>query len=498
MSRRARSVVPVAITVAGALLLAACSCGGDDTRKAEPTDSSTSAAVPIGSDADAGQPTGQPAAPRARFRYPPAPSSPGPEAPSAPEALAAIDRINALITAGELDLASVAELGEVGDARHGWFLSDLLRFFRGEDGAIVVDAFRALTGVDIGDDPQSASSPWVSVTNHLIAWDIPAYERYREDKAAIFLQLEPGWEPFFAEGSAIDWRLVSWGGVFIDDRALDDTDPCPGGCIPALDDPAVTDAAEGEWYPDDLIVFGLVEGDEALAIPKNIAEIHEMFNLTLGGRRLGVPYCTLCGSAQAFYTDAPTTRDGTPAVVEQPVLRTSGLLSRSNKVMYDLVTKSVIDTFTGEALSGPLFEQGVVLDEATVVRSTWGAWKAAHPDTAIVARDGGIGRSYALDPLDGRDDDGPIFPIGDADERLDVQELVVGVIAADGTALAFPSDLASRVLASGGTVSLGGISLVADGDGLRAVDATGGDVAAHEAFWFAWSQFHPDTLLYEN
>ena len=35
------------------------------------------------------------------------------------------------------------------------------------------------------------------------------------------------------------------------------------------------------------------------------------------------------------------------------------------------------------------------------------------------------------------------------------------------------------------------------GDGLRAVDAvTGDEIAAHEAFWFAWSQFHPDTELF--
>jgi hypothetical protein len=56
--------------------------------------------------------------------------------------------------------------------------------------------------------------------------------------------------------------------VLIDDRELGDTDGAArGGCIPALDDPAVTDADGGDWYPDDAIVFGIVEGDEALAIP---------------------------------------------------------------------------------------------------------------------------------------------------------------------------------------------------------------------------------------
>jgi hypothetical protein len=326
----------------------------------------------------------------------------------------------------------------------------------------------------------------------LIAWDMPSYPGYQEDKGALFTQVEPAWEPFFGDEDAdLDWRHLGWGGVFIDDRQLGDPEGCrPRGCIPSLDDPATTDAAGGNWYPDDRIVFGLVEGDEALAFPKNIAEIHEMFNFTLDDRRFGLPYCTLCGSAQAYYTD-------NSGADEQPVLRTTGLLNRSNKVMYDLVSQSVFDTFTGDAVSGPLQDAGVTLEQATLVRSTWGEWKAAHPNTQIIAEDGGIGRSYELDPLDGRDDDGPIFAIGDADARLDVQELIVGVITEDGTPLAFPSGQASAIIAEGGEVELAGVRLESVGDGLRAVDtATGDERAAHEAFWFAWSQFHPDTELF--
>jgi hypothetical protein len=216
----------------------------------------------------------------------------------------------------------------------------------------------------------------------------------------------------------------------------------------------------------------------------------------LGERRFGIPYCTLCGSAQAYRTDDAVALGGADDV---PVLRTSGLLSRSNKVMYDLRTQSVFDTFTGAAVSGPLQEQGIVLDETTVLRTTWGEWKAAHPDTTIIAEDGGIGRSYSLDPLQGRDDNGPIFPIGPADDRLDVQELVVGVITDAGTPIAFPADAARAALAAGDTVEVAGVELIDDGGGLRAVDqATGESIPSHEAFWFAWSQFHPRTELWER
>lgn len=426
-----------------------------------------------------------------------------PDAPAVPtgdnaEASEAIDRIVEGITAGALDPFAIADLTESGDARHGWFVSDLLRFFPGDDSARLVASFETMTGISVDDDPELQQSPWSSVTNHLIAWDTPDYDGYRDDKGVIFKQLEPGWEPFFDDADAdIDWRYLSWGGVFIDDRPLGDPDGCPGGCIPALDDPVTTDAASGDWYPDDRTVFGVVVGTEALAIPLNIAEVHEMFNLTLGGRRLAIPYCTLCGSAQAYFTDQA---DGSPTQGADsiPVGRTSGLLSRSNKVMYDLVSSSVFDTFTGAAVSGPLQDSGVVLEQTTVVRSTWSEWKREHPETRILAEDGGVGRSYVLDPLGTRDDDGPIFPIGGFDQRLGVQDFVVGVLLDDGTALAFPSDEASASLESGEPVELGGVELSQSGDGLVARDSESADpISAHEAFWFAWSQFHPETLLWE-
>ena len=432
------------------------------------------------------------------FRYPPAPDASAGDVADAPEVRLALERLDATLPAGEIDDGALADIVEFGDARHAWYIADLMRFFgAGDTGTELVDAFEALTGTSIGDDPDSERSVWLSSTNHLIAWDTPGYPDYRTDKTGIFLLVEERWEPFFADADAdIDWRYLSWGGVLIDDRELGDPDGCPSGCIPALDDPAVTDADGGDWYPDDAIVFGIIEDNEALAIPKNIAEIHEMFNLTLGDRRFGIPYCTLCGSAQAYRTDDAVTIGGADDV---PVLRTSGLLSRSNKVMYDLGTQSVFDTFTGAAVSGPLQDRGIVLDEATVLRTTWGEWKIAHPDTTIIAEDGGIGRSYPLDPLQGRDDGGPIFPIGPADDRLGVQQLVVGVIRPDGTAVAFPADDARVAISVGNPVAAAGVELVADGGGLRAVDAaTGESLPSHEAFWFAWSQFHPATELWER
>ena len=430
-------------------------------------------------------------APEAAYRYPAAPGAHAGRLDGRVER--SLSRLISALLTGELDRDALEIIAASRDARLGWSLSDVLRVTpAGAGQEEIVSAFTRLTGVDIRDDPSFAESPWRSLTNHLIAWDLPAPPAYPEHKARLFLALEPRWQPFFADrDSDIDWRLVSWGGVLIDDRPLGDPDPCPRGCIPALDDPALTGAAEGGWYADERPVFGVVVAGKAVAFPKNIMEVHEVVNVTIGGRRLGIPYCTLCGSAQAYLLDS------VPAGVAQPVLRTSGLLSRSNKVMYDLRTRSVFDTFTGRALSGPLQRAGVVLDQVTVVTSTWGTWKEAHPRTRIVAQDGGIGRAYEDDPLGGRDDDGPIFPVGDVDPRLPVQAQVVGVIAPGRGPVAFPADEARDALAAGRTVAAGGVELVADGAGMRARTGGGMELPAHQAFWFAWSQFHPGTTLWE-
>jgi hypothetical protein len=392
-----------------------------------------------------------------------------------------------------LDLVVVEEIGSSGDARASWVLSDLLGVIG--DQAIrtsLIDAFESLTGANVAADPVSSRSTSQSVADHLIAWNTPEPTGYIDWKAELLLLIDPRWEPFFDDReSDVDWRHVGWGGVRIDDRPLGDPLGCEQGCIPGLDDPAVTDAAGGDWYPDDRIVFGVTVNGESRAYPKNIMEVHEMVNDTLGGRRLGIPYCTLCGSAQAYFTD------NVPEGIEEPILRTSGLLARSNKVMYDLVTFSVLDTFDGTALSGPLREEGIVLEQTSVIVSTWADWKEAHPDTTIVASDGGIGRAYRLDPLGDRDAGGPIFPIGDVDVRLLTQEQVLGVFAEDGTPIAFPVAAVQGELEKGAPVSLLGVSLEADGSGLRAFAVDGTEVVGHQSFWFAWSQFNPETVIWE-
>ncbi|MEM7168658.1 MAG: hypothetical protein AAF530_00695 [Pseudomonadota bacterium] len=50
----------------------------------------------------------------------------------------------------------------------------------------------------------------------------------------------------------------------------------------------------------------------------------------------------------------------------------------------------------------------------------------------------------------------------------------------------------------GEEIAVENIRLTLDAVGMRATDANGGDLGSHEAFWFAWSQFYPDTELWKG
>lgn len=386
-------------------------------------------------------------------------------------------------TWGPEQSAALAAIAASGDARIAWIIADMLRF--SVDRRLTAELTAAASAL-VGKNLRRADI-WGNLTNHLIAWDIPAPPNYLDYKRAIFTQLQPEWDMVFVENGDMDWRHVSWGGVFIDARPYGTTDePC--NCIPAADNPQVSAAADANWLPDNAIVFGLEINGEARAYPRRIMEVREMVNDTLGGRDLGIPYCTLCGAAQAYFTDQ------LPAGVNRPILRTSGLLIRSNKVMYDITSKSVFDTFLGRAVTGPLARKGIVLQQAPVITTTWSEWKAAYPNTTVLVEELALGRDF--DFRNTRDADGPIFPVGDVDPRLPVHEDIIGVVTKSGTPIAFARSAAQLALTKGNEVGFEDVRLVLDAGGIRAVDTSGGALGSHQAFWFTWSQFHPKTQLW--
>ena len=394
--------------------------------------------------------------------------------------------VNSVTSAGwgrDQEIA-LTEIADSNDPRIAWPITDLMRFVSDPQlSAELAGAAAKLLGINLSNGNQ-----WGVITDHLIAWKVPAPPEYLRVKRAIFTSIVPGWDKLFIEGD-IDWRHVSWGGVRIDDRPYDTTDDICN-CIPAADNPSVDNVADASWLKDDDTIFGIVINGEARAYPRRIMEVREMVNDTLGGRDLGIPYCTLCGAAQAYFTDK------LPAGVDRPVLRTSGLLIRSNKVMYDITSHSVFDTFFGKAVTGPLAEKNIQLEAATVITTTWGKWKEAYPKTTVLKESLALGRDF--DFRNNRDADGPIFPVGDVDPRFPVHEDMVGAITASGKPIAFQQSKAMAALIKGEQVEAGNLRLALDGGGIKVMNKQGEPVSSHQAFWFAWSQFHPGTDVWPN
>ena len=79
---------------------------------------------------------------------------------------------------------------------------------------------------------------------------------------------------------------------------------------------------------------------------------------------------------------------------------TSGLLYRSNKVMYDRATRSLWHQYTGEPIIGPLANSGIKQPFFPAVVTTWEEWLAEHPDTTVLSNQTGYYRAEFYVPED--------------------------------------------------------------------------------------------------
>lgn len=227
---------------------------------------------------------------------------------------------------------------------------------------------------------------------------------------------------------------------------------------------------------------------------------------------------------------------------------TSGLLFRSNKLMYDRGTKSLWHQFTGEPVVGALVGSGIELELLPIVLTTWGDWLAAHPDTTVLDIETGLYRpdSYVpeWDPQSiyygVRQQPVTSFPVWLKSDRLPEKSDILGLVI-NGEARAYPREsLRQQPVLND---SLGGRDLVVitlgDGAGARAFQTGGRKFAtlrpavdcetkaiivddagiewrleedalvgvtdpsrrlarlpSHVSYWFGWYSFHPSTSVY--
>jgi len=130
----------------------------------------------------------------------------------------------------------------------------------------------------------------------------------------------------------------------------------PRDGIPPIDRPVFwREEKARELLDEEELVISLQVNGEAKAYPLSILMYHESVNDKIGGKKLTVTYCPLCNSAIVF--NRKLTYKGKEYMLDFGV---SGMLRKSDLVMWDRQTQSWWQQFTGEALSGQL--KGAQLD----------------------------------------------------------------------------------------------------------------------------------------
>ena len=291
-------------------------------------------------------------------------------APLSDDAVAALSRIiffgpvarrdealDALVDRGDLDVAATLILA--------------VRY-RGRDASIL-RALRTLTGAEI-DDWREAML-WQEARPEIVPH--PSFVDIKRD---VFDDIDLNFDRFLGDGRAAPDRLsirleeIVWGGAYVDG-------------IPPLDQPTMIAAAAADYLRDDDLVFGVEIGGDARAYPLRILGWHEMLNDVVGGVPVALAYCPLCGSGVLYETQLEGRAD--------PLLfGSSGLLYRSNKLMFDRQTDSLWSQLTGEPVSGPMRDAGVRLMRRPMAVGRWADWRTKHPETTVLALDTGFTRNY--------------------------------------------------------------------------------------------------------
>ncbi len=320
--------------------------------------------------------------------------------------------------------------------------------------------------------------------------------------------------------------------------------PPPDG-IPAIDRPVfIAPGAADTWLKSTEPVLAFQVNGDARAYPLRILIWHEIVNDTVGGKAVSVTYCPLCNSGLVFdrSVDGKTLDFGT-----------SGMLYKSDLVMYDRQTHSLWAQMEGRAIVGEL--AGTRLTPLPANTIAYSDFKAVYPSGKVLSKETGHRRSYGVNPYDSYDepDSNPFLLKGTPDRRRPPKERVVGVVIG-GAPRAYPWPVLVKQRVVHDTVGRepvvilyqpGALSALdnADIEQSRAVGATGvfsprvdgktltfepaadgfrdretgsdwtllghavkGSLAGKrlralphvDAFWFAWAAFHPSTTVYSG
>ncbi len=265
----------------------------------------------------------------------------------------------------------------------------------------------------------------------------------------------------------------------------------PRDGIPALTDPDVVAASKASWK-DDEVVLGVEAGGEARAYPLSILVWHEIVNDTLGGKPLLVSYCPLCGTGMVF--ERPIHRKGARA--KPMTFGVSGLLYRSDLLLYDRETESLWSQISSEAVTGPSMGRRLRLLRSRMM--SWGDWRRLHPSSEILSRNTGYDQPYGRSPYgDYAQSKRLSFPVK-YDRSYHPKMPTIGLRVPGTAARAYP---AAELVAAGGEVRerFAGhpVRIRFDPDQEVFDVEAPSEVEIVEAYWFAWMAFHPETTVFK-
>lgn len=283
-----------------------------------------------------------------------------------------------------------------------------------------------------------------------------------------------------------------WNGFDLSNSTIPQSEIFSGGPprdgIPAILEPKFVRAEDAHYLKDEDVVLGIKTDDAVRAYPFRILVWHEIVNDRIGGKPVVVTYCPLCGTAMVF--------DGRLEGREH-TFGVSGLLYNSDALMYDHQTESLWSQLKMEAISGPM--AGTRLTWLAATQTTWGAWRAEHPETQVLSVETGHRRNYSGDAYRSyMTSDSTMFPVPTLRTELKQKDWVVGIIV-DGVAKAYPLAAVETAPAIDDLVNKRTVRLryEPDADHVSVVNAEGKEIPSVRVYWFAWQAFYPNTLLYD-
>lgn len=260
--------------------------------------------------------------------------------------------------------------------------------------------------------------------------------------------------------------------------------------IPAIDRPRFVSAsrASQNFLKEGDRIIALVVNGKKKAYPIKILNWHEIVNDSIGGRRVVVTFCPLCGTGMVFDANAAGKRLD---------FGVSGLLYQSDVLLYDRQTESLWSQIKQQAVTGKLI--GTRLQLLPSVQTTWGVWKKQHPDTFVLSTRTGYSRDYDRDPYeDYYTSRAVMFSVGRMNLRYHPKEQVLGV-ELDGLTKAYPfTELMQVKSPFKDKIGKNVVTVVYDSKSRTATiqDASGKELPSVVGFWFAWYAFHKDTRVY--